>query len=162
MALSGPVFFDTSVLLGGLVDLGPKSAAPMRLLDAVSEGRIPAPATAWHCCLELYAVTTRLPEEFRLTSAAARELIEEEVLARFELLDLPARQRSGFLTSSAAEGILGGRIYDAHLAAIALAGGARRLVTENLRHFGSLHRHAVRVSTAAELLTELTPPRQRQ
>lgn len=72
-------FVDTSVLLGGLIDLGVTSKSSQALLDAIAAGRIKKPRTAWHCCLEFYAVATRLPEEFRLTPADALALLEGEV-----------------------------------------------------------------------------------
>ena len=51
------VFLDTSVLLAGLVDFGPQSAPAQSIMHAVAESRVPAPATAWHCCLEFYSVS---------------------------------------------------------------------------------------------------------
>ena len=109
MAVVRGVFFDTSILLAGLIDLGPASKAAMSLLESVARGRIQKPGTAWHCCLEVYSVATRLPEEFRLTPADALTLIEEEILDRFEVLDLPARSRRGCLRLCGREGIRGGR-----------------------------------------------------
>ena len=46
------VFFDTSVLLAGLVDFGPQSAPAQSLLHAMVEKQTPPAATAWHRCLE--------------------------------------------------------------------------------------------------------------
>ena len=46
------------------------------------------------------------------------------------------------------DGVIGGRIYDAHIAALAQAAKARTVVTQNLRHFRSLERHGIRVLTA--------------
>ncbi|MFL5439266.1 MAG: type II toxin-antitoxin system VapC family toxin [Myxococcales bacterium] len=73
MAVS--VFLDTSVLVAGLIDFGPQSAPARSLLDAVAEKRIGRVSTAWHCCLEFYSVSTRLPPEFRLTPADAARLV---------------------------------------------------------------------------------------
>jgi hypothetical protein len=56
-------FFDTSVLVAGMVDLGRESEAAIAVIDAVADARIRDPRTAWHCCLEFFSVTTRLPEE---------------------------------------------------------------------------------------------------
>ena len=75
------VFLDTSVLLAGLVDFGPQSAPAQSLLHAVAEKGVPAPATAWHCCLEFFSVATRLPPEFRITPSDAAALLQEEVFA---------------------------------------------------------------------------------
>ena len=57
MVAPAPAFFDTSVLLGGLIDLGPASAAAQQIMTAIAAGRVRQPHTAWHCCLEFYAVT---------------------------------------------------------------------------------------------------------
>ncbi len=55
-------FFDTSVLVAGTIDFGQSSHHALLLMDAVVDGQIERPLTSWHCCLEFYAVTTRLPE----------------------------------------------------------------------------------------------------
>ena len=82
----GP-FLDTSVLLAGLIDFGPQSGPAQQLLHAVAEKTVPNAATAWHCCLEFYSVSTRLPPEFRLTAADAVQLLESEVFARLAVHD---------------------------------------------------------------------------
>ena len=148
-------FFDTSVLLAGLVDLGAPSVAPIALYDQVVAGRIAKPATAWHCCLELFSVATRLPEEYRLSSADARRLLEEEILARFAVHDLPVERRRDLFHGAESDGLIGGRIYDAEIGAVALSAGATTLVTGNRKHFAPLLRHGLRVLSADELLADL-------
>lgn len=155
MALVRGAFFDTSVLLGGLIELGPSSRAPQRVFDAVAAGRFERPGTAWHCCLEFYAVATRLPEEFRLTPADAWTLLEGELLTRFRVSELPSGARRDFLRTAAQDGARGGRLYDAHIAEIARRSGARIVLTENARHFASLLPHGIRVLNAAQMLKEL-------
>ena len=147
-------FFDTSVLLGGLIELAGPQAPAQSLCDAVAEGRLARPGTAWHCCLEFYSVSTRLPEEYRLTPDQARQLVEE-ILARFRVHELPAKTRRHFVRTTAADGIAGGRLYDAHIAEVARASGAHIVVTENARHFSPLLRHGLSVLTAAEALSGL-------
>ena len=68
------VFLDTSVLVAGLIELGPQSAPAHRLLHAVAEKTVAPASTAWHCCLEFYSVATRLPAEYRLSTADAQML----------------------------------------------------------------------------------------
>jgi predicted nucleic acid-binding protein len=148
------VFLDTSVLLAGLVDFGPQSAPAQSLLHAVAEKQVTSAGTAWHCCLEFYSVATRLPEEFRLSPADCLRLVEEEILERLEVRDLPSRSRLPLLRAVAAEGLAGGRVYDAHIGEIARLAGARTVVTQNRRHFTSLLRHGVRVLTAEEHAAE--------
>ena len=153
MAVS--VFLDTSVLLAGLVDLGQQSAPAQLIMHAVAEKTIPAPATAWHCCLEFLSVATRLPPEFRLTPSDAAHLLEEEVFARLTVHDLPASERRAMLRLLVDDNIGGGRIYDVHIAEVARAAGAKVIVTDNRRHFLSALRHDLRVETPSEFVASL-------
>ncbi len=148
-------FLDTSVLLAGLIDFGPQSAPGQALMHSVAERRLPAPGTAWHCCLEFFSVATRLPAEFRLSPADAVRLLHEEVFARMSVHDLPHSDRAPMLRSSAADGTVGGRIYDAHIAEIARAAGAAVIVTDNRRHFLASLRHGIRIETPSEFLASL-------
>jgi predicted nucleic acid-binding protein len=131
-------FLDTSVLLGGLIDLGPGVRAAQDVMTAVAAGAVRGPLTAWPCCMEFYAVATRLPEEYRLSPTDGVRLLEEEILGRFQVVDLPARARLPLLRGAAQERVAGGRIYDAQIAEVAFRAGARLVVTENLRHFSGL------------------------
>jgi predicted nucleic acid-binding protein len=149
------VFLDTSVLLAGLVDFGPQSAPAQSLLHAVAEQRIDEPATAWHCCLEFFSVATRLPAEFRVAPADAVVLVQDEVFGRMAVHDLPAGDRLLMLRTAARDTILGGRIYDAHIAEVARAAGAIVVVTDNRRHFLSALRYGLRVETPTEFLAGL-------
>jgi predicted nucleic acid-binding protein len=149
------IFFDTSVLLAGVIDFGPQSAPAQSILHGVAEKAIPSPATAWHCCLELYSVATRLPAEYRLTPADAVRLLQEEILDRMAIHDLPVTHRAELLRASAQDGIGGGRIYDAHIAEVARAARADVIVTDNRRHFISALRHGIRVETPSEFLSSV-------
>jgi hypothetical protein len=155
MALLAPVFFDTSVLLGGSIEMGSAGAPPHLLLDAVAAGKIRSPHTAWHCCLEFFAVATRLPAELRLTPTDAVHLIETEILKRYRVLQLPGNAYVSFLRDAPGERIAGGRIYDSHIAEIARRAACRTVLTDNRRHFTALLRHGIRVLSAAEAAAEL-------
>ena len=156
------VFVDTSVLVAALIDFGPRSAAAHALFDVFVASRDSRkPKTAWHCCLETYSVATRLPEEFRVQPAEAVTLIEEEVVARFEIVDLPPVRRLEFLRDCARSGVRGGRLYDVHLAAIARAARARLVVTENRRDFAPLEGAEIRVADAGESLKLIERPGRR-
>jgi predicted nucleic acid-binding protein len=152
-------FLDTSVLLAGLIDFGPQSAPAQSLMHAIAERRVTAAATAWHCCLEFYSVSTRLPAEYRLSPHDAAILLEEEVFARLSVHDLPASDRLTALRAAARDQIGGGRIYDAHIAEIARAAGAAVVVTDNRRHFLTALRYDMRVETPGEFLSGLKPRR---
>jgi len=155
------VFLDTSVLVAGLIDFGPQSAPAQTLLHAVAEKQIQSPATAWHCCLEFFSVSTRLPPEFRITPADAVTLIEEELFARMAVHDLPSADRLAMLQAAARDGVAGGRIYDAHIAEVARSIGAAVVVTDNRRHFLSALRYGLRVETPVEFVATLKSKRPR-
>ena len=128
-------------------------------MHAVAEQRIQNAATAWHCCLELFSVATRLPPEFRLTPADACLLLEQEVFARFAVHDLPSAARVPMLQAAARDAIAGGRIYDTHIAETARAASATVIVTDNRRHFLSALRYGIRVETPAEFIATLKTKR---
>jgi len=153
------VFFDTSVMLAGLVEFGPQSAPAQSLLHAVAEKQIAGVGTAWHCCLEFFSVSTRLPAEFRLTPLDAAQLLENEVFGRMVVHDLPAADRVAMMKAAARDGTAGGRIYDAHIAEVARTAGAAVVVTDNRRHFMAALRHGMRVETPSEFLAALKPRR---
>jgi predicted nucleic acid-binding protein len=149
------VFLDTSVLVAGLIDFGPQSAPAHSLLHAVAEKTLAPASTAWHCCLEFYSVSTRLPAEYRLAAADAARLVEEEIFARMAVRDLPSGERMSLLRAAAHDSIGGGRIYDAHIAEVARAAKATVIVTDNRRHFLAALRHGIRVETPSEFLAGL-------
>ena len=156
------VFVDTSVLLAALIDFGPRSAAALALFDVLVASRdTRKPKTAWHCCLETYSVATRLPEEFRVQPSEAATLIEEEVLGRFEIVDLPPVRRLEFLRDSGRSGVRGGRLYDAHIMTIARASRARLVVTENRRDFAGQQDESLRVVDTGESLKLIERPGRR-
>lgn len=148
-------FLDTSVLLAGLVDFGPQSAPAQAVLHAIAERQSPNAGTAWHCCLEFFSVSTRLPPEYRLSPGDAVRLLEEEVFGRLTVHDLPTADRLVMLRAAAHERTSGGRIYDMHIAEVARAAEAKVIVTDNRRHFLAALRHGIRVDTPSEFLDEL-------
>src|SRR5262245_66582026 len=124
-------------------------------MAAIAERSVRRPLTAWHCCLEFYSVSTRLPDEVRLQPADALVLIKQEILDRFSVHQLPPKQWTSFLESAAHDGIVGGRLYDAHVAEVARLARAKVVVTDNRRHFSWLLRHGVRVLGSEEVVREL-------
>jgi predicted nucleic acid-binding protein len=149
------LFFDTSILLAATIDFGARSELALALMNRVAAQRS-RPLTAWHCCLEYYSVSTRLPEEYRLSPEDASLLLFHEVFDRFSIHDLPSGSRREFIESLARDGIVGGRTYDAHIAEVAVAAGASVVVTENRRDFVTLLRRGIAVLGARETLDRLT------
>lgn len=152
------LFFDTSVLVAGIVGFRRDPQAAERLMDAVADGRIRHPLTAWHCCLEFFAVVTRVPIEFRVSPEDAKTLVEEEILARFKVHQLPPDELEAFFPSALEEQVVGARIYDLHLASVARVAGAAAIVTDNPGHFRSFD-GGTRVLTSDEAVAELDKDR---
>jgi len=86
----------------------------------------------------------------RLSPSDAWQLLEEEILARFDVRELPDDGRRSFLATVVHDRLVGGRIYDAHLAEIARLARMDVVVTDNVRHFTGLRRHGIEVLSAAE------------
>jgi predicted nucleic acid-binding protein len=154
LALVTPIFFDTTALLGGYIDFGESSIHAQKIVDAVVEGIITDARTAWHCCLEFYAVSTRLPAGYRLAPHQVCRILQE-IIATFRVEQLPVDARLPFLEAAVSERAAGGRIFDAHIAEIARLAGAKIVVTDNRRHFTTLMKHGIRVLRPGELVDEL-------
>ena len=148
------IFLDTSVLLAGLIDFGPSSAPAQHIFHALAEEKLTEAGTAWHCCLEFYSVSTRLPAEYRLSAVDAARLLQEEVLDRLDVHELPRADRAKLLRAAVQDAIVGGRIYDSHIAEVARAAGATLIVTDNRRHFLGTLRHGIRVETPSDFVAE--------
>ena len=157
MAMRDVVFLDTSVFVSGLIEMGDTSSASRDILEAAMTGRLPNARTAWHCCLEFYAVATRLPAGLRVTPELARRMLAESVFARIRIVDLPADQYSGFFDAAAHDRISGGRVYDAHIGEVARAAGAHTFVSYNRRHVAALVRRGIRVVTPDEFVEDRRP-----
>ena len=130
-------------------------AGAQAVLRAVSEGPARRTLTAWHCCLDFYAMATRLPEEFRLSPADAGRLLEEELLGRLRVVQLPVGARLELVRDVVRERVAGGRLYDAHIAEAARRAGARLVVTDNVRHFSGFRAHGIPVLDSAACAAEL-------
>jgi len=154
MAIDALAFFDTSVLVAGLIEMDEAPSPAWAIVDAIAARHITRPLTAWHCVLEFYSVATRLPGNLRIDPKVAGQLVKEEILDRFGICDVPAESRRNFVEAIVGERVAGGRVYDAHIAEAARLAGAQLVVTDNRRHFVPLLRHGIRVLTAAEFADE--------
>ena len=128
------VFLDTNIFVSGLLEVSTDSAC-RDILVALANRRLRSGVTAWHCCLEFFSVTTRLPPDYRLSPEIAITLLTEHVFNRVEVVDLPIEDAVAWLTNQAASKIRGGLVYDAHLAQIAARAGCAAVVTQNIADF---------------------------
>ncbi len=130
-------FFDTSVLVAAMVGSHPQHAPAAAALRRVSVGREKGIACG-HTLAELYAVLTRLPLSPVIHPSEALRLIEENVLAHFQLIPLTLADYRESLRALAAASWPGALIYDALLLRAAVRGGAERVFTFNVDHFQKL------------------------
>ena len=81
------------------------------------------------------------------------------MFGRMSVHGLPTADRLVLLKTAAQDGIAGGRIYDAHIAEVARAAGAKVVITDNRRHFLAALRYGIRVETPSEFVAGLKPRR---
>ena len=88
--------------------------------------------------IEAYSVLTRLPAPHRISPADAHHLLEANFMKGIKVVALGAAAYQSFLRGVANDGIAGGRVYDAIIAACARKAKAQTLITFNTNHFDSL------------------------
>lgn len=148
------VFLDTNVFVSGLLEVSSDSAC-REILVALANRRLRSAVTAWHCCLEFFSVTTRLPPDFRLSAEAAVTLLTEHVFDRVEVRGLPVEDAIQWLKSQGGSGLRGGLVYDAHLARIALQAGCRFVVTSSFSDFRQITPQGIEVLTPGQFLNRM-------
>lgn len=85
--------------------------------------------------VEAYAVLTRLPPPYRLAPTDAHTLLEENFMRTARIIPLDKRAYLALLRRAPQDGIVGGRTYDAVIAACALKAKSPVILTFNAAHF---------------------------
>ena len=125
------IFFDTSVLVSAVLV---QNTHHQRSLAAYLD------ANKRHCCCaahnlaEVYSTLTRLPGNQRMLSDQVLLLLDD-IRDRFTLVGLDPEEYCSTIADAAAEGIIGGTIYDALIARCALKAKAAVIYTWNVEHF---------------------------
>ncbi|MDH7485804.1 MAG: PIN domain-containing protein [Anaerolineae bacterium] len=128
------VLLDTSVLVAAMVEAHPQHQQALPWLQRARRGELSA-VIASHTLAELYSVLTSLPVRPRISPSIAWHLIQENVLATIEAVDLSAEDYRTVLEHLSASGMTGGTVYDALIAHVAWKAGVDRLVTLNPTDF---------------------------
>jgi len=81
--------------------------------------------------VEAYAVLTRLPPPYRLSPADAHVLIEGNFMGATRMVALDGKSYRVLLRQARDNGVAGGQVYDAVIAACALKAKAEALLTFN-------------------------------
>src|SRR5438105_2547343 len=112
-----PTFLpDSSCIVARLSRWHPHHAAARAELDrrlGLREGMI----VAGHSLVEAYSVLTRLPQPNRIPSRLAAEMVRASFVEGVPVITLDAPTYLGFLAELAEQGIAGGSVYDAVIAA---------------------------------------------
>lgn len=127
-------FFDTSVLLAIFCEDHVHHAVSFGLLKQFAKDEV---CCAGHSLVEFYSVMTRLPTKARATAQEAMLLLDS-IQERLTVISLTTEEYFAILKTVSAQGVTGGLIYDAMLAATGLKSGAAALYTWNLKHWQQL------------------------
>jgi predicted nucleic acid-binding protein len=127
-------FFDTSVLVPTLHEDLPHHEECYNLV--VEFDRAEA-ACAAHSLAEVYATLTRMPVRPRVGPEQAL-LFVDTLRENLTVVTLDAGEYMGAIEAAARNGIVGGGMYDALIAACALKVGAEKIYTYNTSHFARL------------------------
>ncbi|MCF7929626.1 MAG: PIN domain-containing protein, partial [Spirochaetales bacterium] len=100
-----------------------------------------------HALAETYAVLTALPLPKRIRTAEARRLIEENILAHMNIVDLEREAYIRALDSAANKGLSSGSIYDALHVEAAIKATCLRIYTYNIEHFRALSPDQIQVTS---------------
>ena len=131
------VYVDTAVLVAASVADHPHHAQSARLLESVHGGKADGYVSG-HGLSEVHAVLTRTPFTPPIYPAEAWQLLQENVLSCFKIVDISAEMYRRTIQECAVHGWTGGRVYDALHLACARESGCKRIYTLNVRHFQQL------------------------
>ncbi|HEX6985868.1 MAG TPA: PIN domain-containing protein, partial [Planctomycetaceae bacterium] len=126
------VLLDTSVLVAAMVTGHPEHLRALPWLQRIKAGTDEGVVSA-HSLAETYAILTTLPLRPPIRPAVARQLIERNILADFEVVALSEADYRSLLGHLETVGIAGGATYDAVVLHAAAIGKVDRVVTLNTR-----------------------------
>jgi len=127
-------FLDTSVLVASVLVQHIHHEPSLAVYRNAKKNRAYCAA---HSLAEVYATLTRLPGAQRMGCEQVLLLLDD-VRERFTTIALDEKDYCTVISSAAAQGVLGGTVYDALLAHCALKAEAVIIYTWNLTHFQRL------------------------
>ena len=131
------LFFDTSVLVASVVSEHPHHARALPVIRSALSSRNEG-CIAAHALAETYAVLTTLPVSPRIAPEAAQKLVAENLVGRFEVVALSAREYERLIGSLPERGAIGGSVYDVIHLECASKAAADRIYTFNVADFRRL------------------------
>jgi predicted nucleic acid-binding protein len=125
-------FFDTSVLVPVFYGEHVHHKASLELF--IQFDRTTGCCGA-HGLVEVFSTLTRMPGKHRISGGQAMLFIGS-IRERLSIVALDGDEHIDALERSAAQGIVGGAVYDAMLAHCAMKAEAEAIYTWNTRHYG--------------------------
>ncbi len=129
------VFFDTSVLVAGLVEAHPFHDRAFLWMEKANSGRI-EPLLSAHSYAETYSVLTKLPLKTRISPGMAYRLISMNLEPHFKAVSLSPKEYTYLIREAAVSGVKGGTVFDCLIGRAALKAGVDTFLTFNLKDFG--------------------------
>jgi predicted nucleic acid-binding protein len=127
---------DSSVIVAGIHANHPRhTAAAHWLVRALTAHEL---VICHHSILEAYAVLTSLPGSFRVTPSEARDLLTATVKGNMAVAGFEPASTWEIIGSFIPWSVAGSRSYDAFVARVLHAHGARAVATFNVKHFAGL------------------------
>lgn len=146
-------YFDTSVFVAAAVNTHPHHNAAINILkELVEDGH--QGLVSGHSAAEIYSVLTRAPFPDRHSVEQLMDAMQSLVFSRMEMVTLTGAEYETVVRRCAANGWLGGKVYDAVHVACALKSGCDRLYTFNTKDFLTL--------SPPELAQRVRAPQHRQ
>ncbi|MBI3683635.1 MAG: PIN domain-containing protein [Acidobacteria bacterium] len=128
------IYFDTSVLVAASVRGHPHHASAIHALEAmVTQGHHGYMSA--HSLAEVYSVLTRTPFVPAVYPSEAWQILEVSILPHLEVVALSALEYKDLVRQCAADGQIGGRVYDCIHLHCAQKAECDRLYTFNVRDF---------------------------
>ena len=127
-------FLDTSVLIAAVSVQHVHHEPSLAVYLAANKNQA---GCAAHSLAEVYATLTRLPGKQRMSCEQTLVFLDE-IRNRLKTVVLDGEEYGSAIADAAAEGVLGGMVYDALIARCALKGQAQTIFTWNIDHFRRL------------------------
>ena len=128
------VLVDTSVFVASMIASHVAYQRARVWIDNIRNGTVEAVISA-HSLAEVYSVLTRIPPPQQLAPSVAWSLIQQDILAITEVVALTSQEYQELIERLALSQIMGGAVYDAVIADVALKSQVDYIVTLNPRDF---------------------------
>jgi predicted nucleic acid-binding protein len=128
------VYIDTNVVVARSVAQHEHQARAVEFFNRVVRHHW-TPAISTHGLAEIYSILTRVPFLPRISPAEALEIVERNVIGRFEIESLTRSDYIKVIRECAAIGWIGGRVYDAIHIHVARKAQCERIYTFNVQDF---------------------------